>query len=1034
MFARRAENNVAEQALLLNQADSPWYAAKTGALEKIMQLFPGQNVYEKGPVGDNVFHVAMLVNTPSSLAIARYLVQLYGTELINCPYQERTRYTDPPGLYEGETALHIAIVNRDFDMVKYLVQNGADVRARAFGKFFARGRPCYYGEYPVSFAASLGLHDICAYLKRHGAHVSDRDSYGNTALHLCVFHNRQETYDYLVTYLGAREDLRNHDGRTPLLLAAELGHRELFQHIYTRSRKLLWAYGPVSAWYQPLRDIDTVVDEAQTAHMSAVEAVCHNCHVHMLQDFVIQMVVETKWKKFAGALAALVCLGRAALAVLLTALVALHGSSRWETRAADGLEHALLALFVLFGLLLIRRYMTWLGSSIPRIREARPRSEIIPLYAIPGENIGVEDRGGLFSGIRKAVKRLSAEYTGGRKSLDRDTLNNPGGGNTLALAKATEAHRRRVQAEQSVSAHSRGASKASVEASSLFATTAQGGAMRQGAEKSSAGGSKHAGTATGGAQLVEAPSALVLQPQRPVRGRMSGRMRDDSGAGQHEMGQGDVDRVLSATSSVRSGQRKSHGDIPLPGHHHEIAPAVDGPSGARARLGARQTETDEGGGRQRLGLRGATIAGGGGAAALGRVASHRLVKRTPSQGASTSQRALELRLHSSMAGLDDPSNPLEATEQRRESGQLSPLPSAPSAPMAPLTTLPNLNPPRGRGGGTDVLGAEPEAALTGKLAEPSRAPVDTEEQTATPLASAFVHAHRDALRHRNEVVAAIVDLAMMATFLAHYGIWFADVRDLGDAAASAGGISSATASAQDALLAVATLLSYLMILSSLQAFLSPAYVMALLESAFKRLLRFVAVYLPINVGFAVAFYALHNGLHARYYALPTTGSARLDDIPGAMVSVFRMLWFDVTYEDVMQVNSDGLRVVACAMWVVYMVVAWLLVLGVFNACLVKLVFDGSAHASAGSKARLAHARAVLSLERMLPRSLQQRFRLGDAFHDPRVDSTVYWLMYETVKKDGRREAPNLPRTHSGSGVSEPTTAPVGSAGNTASEA
>lgn len=39
-----------------------------------------------------------------------------------CCLQERRQQHDPPGQYEGETALHIAVVNRDFDMVKFLVQ------------------------------------------------------------------------------------------------------------------------------------------------------------------------------------------------------------------------------------------------------------------------------------------------------------------------------------------------------------------------------------------------------------------------------------------------------------------------------------------------------------------------------------------------------------------------------------------------------------------------------------------------------------------------------------------------------------------------------------------------------------------------------------------------------------------------------------------------------------------------------------------------------------------------------------------------
>lgn len=86
----------------------------------ITRLFPSQcNVYSKGPVGENVFHIAMLLNTPSTLAIAKYLVKLYGKTLVNTPYQERKSESDPPGQYEGETALHIAIVNHDFDMVRW---------------------------------------------------------------------------------------------------------------------------------------------------------------------------------------------------------------------------------------------------------------------------------------------------------------------------------------------------------------------------------------------------------------------------------------------------------------------------------------------------------------------------------------------------------------------------------------------------------------------------------------------------------------------------------------------------------------------------------------------------------------------------------------------------------------------------------------------------------------------------------------------------------------------------------------------------
>lgn len=70
----------------------PQQLAKPDAIDAPMQvitkLFPSQcNVYARGPVGENVLHIAMLLNTPSTLAIAKYLVKLYGKTLVNTPYQ-----------------------------------------------------------------------------------------------------------------------------------------------------------------------------------------------------------------------------------------------------------------------------------------------------------------------------------------------------------------------------------------------------------------------------------------------------------------------------------------------------------------------------------------------------------------------------------------------------------------------------------------------------------------------------------------------------------------------------------------------------------------------------------------------------------------------------------------------------------------------------------------------------------------------------------------------------------------------------------
>ncbi|CAG2176264.1 unnamed protein product [Oppiella nova] len=58
----------------------------------------------------------ILVSTPIHVELARHI------------------YLDDE--YYGEGALHMAVVNEDLSMVKYLLNNGADVRARAIGKFF----------------------------------------------------------------------------------------------------------------------------------------------------------------------------------------------------------------------------------------------------------------------------------------------------------------------------------------------------------------------------------------------------------------------------------------------------------------------------------------------------------------------------------------------------------------------------------------------------------------------------------------------------------------------------------------------------------------------------------------------------------------------------------------------------------------------------------------------------------------------------------------------------------------------------------
>ncbi|XP_021104668.1 transient receptor potential cation channel subfamily V member 2, partial [Heterocephalus glaber] len=149
--------------------------------------------------------------------------------------------------YRGHSALHIAIEKRSLQCVKLLVENGANVHARACGHFFQKrqGTCFYFGELPLSLAACTKQWDVVSYLLENPyqpASLQAADSLGNTVLHALVMiaDNSEENsklvirmYD-AVLKAGARlcptvqlENIQNLQGLTPLKLAAKEGKIEV---------------------------------------------------------------------------------------------------------------------------------------------------------------------------------------------------------------------------------------------------------------------------------------------------------------------------------------------------------------------------------------------------------------------------------------------------------------------------------------------------------------------------------------------------------------------------------------------------------------------------------------------------------------------------------------------------------------------------------------------------------------------------------------------------------------------------------------
>ncbi|XP_011287130.2 transient receptor potential cation channel subfamily V member 2 [Felis catus] len=226
--------------------------------------------------------------------------------------------------YRGHSALHIAIEKRSLQCVKLLVENGANVHARACGHFFqkkSQGTCFYFGELPLSLAACTKQWDVVTYLLENPhqpASLQAADSLGNTALHALVMiaDNSAENsalvirmYDGLLR-AGARlcptvqlEDIPNLQGLTPLKLAAKEGKIEIFRHILQRefsgpcqplSRKFTeWCYGPVRV---SLYDLASVDSWEENSVLEIIAFHCRSPHRHrMVVLEPLNKLLQAKW-------------------------------------------------------------------------------------------------------------------------------------------------------------------------------------------------------------------------------------------------------------------------------------------------------------------------------------------------------------------------------------------------------------------------------------------------------------------------------------------------------------------------------------------------------------------------------------------------------------------------------------------------------------------------------------------------------------------------------------------------------------------
>ncbi|KAM3843571.1 transient receptor potential cation channel subfamily V member 6-like [Vipera latastei] len=235
-------------------------AAKDNNVQGLRKLIQDGScdIYQRGAIGETALHVATLYDCTEA---ADFLLEV-APELIN---EKMTS-----ALYEGQTALHIAAVNQNVHLVKCLLKKRAHISTpRATGHFFRRNSShrSYFGEHVLSFAASVGNEEIVRLLIENGADIRAQDCLGNTVLHIlvlqpnktfaCQMYNLILSYDKKEGNLEPLDLIPNNEGLTPFKLAGVEGNTVMFQHLMQKRKHIMWSLGPITSILYDLTEIDS---------------------------------------------------------------------------------------------------------------------------------------------------------------------------------------------------------------------------------------------------------------------------------------------------------------------------------------------------------------------------------------------------------------------------------------------------------------------------------------------------------------------------------------------------------------------------------------------------------------------------------------------------------------------------------------------------------------------------------------------------------------------------------------------------------
>ncbi|XP_069470165.1 transient receptor potential cation channel subfamily V member 6-like [Ambystoma mexicanum] len=301
---RRPPRHLDDDEMHLLQQKRIWespllLAARENNVQAIRKLLgcKSTDLFIRGAAGETALHVAALYD---NFEAAQVLLEA-APDLVNEPMTSK--------LYKGQTALHIAVVKQNLNLVKELIRRGGNVSSpRATGTFF-RFQPhksVYFGEHILSFAACAGNTQIVKLLLENGANVRAQDCLGNTVLHILTLQSNKtfacQMYDFILPYDQSRGDLQplemtpNNEGLTPFKMAAVEGNTVIFQHLLLRKKHVQWSFGPVTSTLYDLSGIDSWGDEQSILEL-VVSAKKREAR-QILDLTPVKELVSLKWENY----------------------------------------------------------------------------------------------------------------------------------------------------------------------------------------------------------------------------------------------------------------------------------------------------------------------------------------------------------------------------------------------------------------------------------------------------------------------------------------------------------------------------------------------------------------------------------------------------------------------------------------------------------------------------------------------------------------------------------------------------------------